>query len=152
MAGNLYNLGGGRPRKSTREKQLAGIFRADRSASDDTPLIEGSSVPPAYLDAAAKQLWHDTLAFLTEMRVFSASDREILARYRVLQSEFRRTYRGRKKDPLALKQLTALNGQIRALEDRLGLNPTARTRVKASAPPEQRPPNKLDRFLRQDGE
>jgi len=149
MAGVIGNRGG-RPRKSTREKQLAGTFRADRSSPEDILLIEGNTAPPRYLDMTAKQLWQETLAHLQAMRVFSASDHEILARYCILQSEFRRLYRGRKRNEEALRGMAALNVQLRSLEDRLGLNPTARTRVKASAPQEQRPPSKLLRFLRQD--
>jgi phage terminase small subunit len=76
MTGGVIPLaGGGRPRKPTREKQLAGTARADR-ANPREPVVDAAQIPaaPAHLSPVERELWARWAEVIEPWKIVTRAD------------------------------------------------------------------------------
>lgn len=105
--------------------QIKGTFRPDRHATAPDgyqPPAEGYPLPPAYLDAAALEVWREVEAVMRPCCIYTQADAAKLARYCCIEAEFRS---GPADFPAAKLS------QLRLMERDLYLDPEARAKVGA---------------------
>jgi len=141
----------GRPRKPTELLVLAGGLRKGRhgTAGQDraaAPQPAAGCEMPAYLKAKvpalkrARELWAEEAPELERLGLLTKVDGRTFARLCVLWS-WEEEAAQQKRAPLA----TALLAEIRQLEERFGMNPSARTKVRGTGAA-GKPANPLDRW------
>lgn len=71
----------GRPRKPTKQKQIAGTIRPDRENPNEPEFADAGTKPPAGLSAAGKRIWNEVVPELTETGVLKSIQRHLLVEY-----------------------------------------------------------------------
>ncbi len=139
---------GGRPRKPTAQKKLEGTFRKDRALANELAPPPGVPEPPKWLDKVARAEWARIVPQLTELGVLTRLDGQALEGYCVAYSNWVaahlhvKKHGKRVKGPFGMepnqnvKDEKDWSDKKRVLGADLGLNPTARSKVKA---PERSP-------------
>ncbi len=116
-------------------------FKAPKPAKGEPPMPYG-------LSEGARQVWQEVVPSLLRMRVLSVEDGHDLERFCELTAVWRdcrdfvvehgvsdTTRQGRRKFPEA-ELMSKYHGDLQRISDRLGLNPSARTRVPVNGEPE----------------
>lgn len=85
---------------------------------------------PAWLDDAAREHWQRLAPMLSQAGVLKESDRDLLATYCQLFTQYVAAVRAGEKVS------TSVVGQLRQLMCELGMTPSARARIKADKVPD----------------
>lgn len=127
-------------------KRRRGTFRKDRAAANEAK-ISGTPACPTWLNAEAKREWKRLLPQLEAKGLIDSIDRNALARYCALWARWREAEKTLakegevteiKNDDGEVKYVQqspyvaiarSLSEQLQRLEQCLGLNPSARTRI-----------------------
>ena len=89
---------GGRPRKPTALKQLAGTYRADRAPRDEPkPSPLAHDAPPITLEREGAELWRDMVDELRRLGLLTSVDRAALAAYCAAFQRIAEARRGMKR-------------------------------------------------------
>ena len=138
----------GPPPTPTKILKLRNSWRAKSRAKTEPAVAEVSSPNcPDWLPAAAKAVWRSVVRLLSPLGVLLESDRQVLARYCCLWVRWRRAEESLaegsvdevvKGDGATVRRLkpevaeaASLASELRMLEDRMALSPSARSRVKS---------------------
>jgi len=130
----------GRPHRATRDRKEPQLGRSDQSD------------PPDQIKGRAAKEWRRLYDHLVEAGVLTVGDERIFEEYCYVWGELVRVKAAIKDMPVEVaimkgltKLSTTLRQQLMQLSDRLGLNPSARSGVKAVEPKKEE--SKLARFL-----
>lgn len=128
---------------------------------EPTPAVAGTEVPEELLgDAYAVQEWERLAPELVRLGMLTRADTKVLMMYCVAYSQWRQLREGWTPSSVTVesrtgsqtmsaesKMMMELYRQLLAYSDRLGLNPSARTRIRVKAPEwSQDPQPKNDYF------
>ena len=152
----------GPPPTPTDILKLRGSWRAKGRLAEPKP-PKGAPRCPSWLAAAAKIVWRQMVAILTELKVLTKADGNALARYCVMWVEWQActafvlkygiSY-PLKEDKGKVKcfqqfpevaQRNKLSGDLAKLEAEFGLTPAARTRIEVEVPDLPAPVRKRER-------
>lgn len=135
-------------RKSVQELKAAGTYRKDRHAGREEAgnLLTELPPPPFELTKEAKTVYQDEGQRLIEMKMLKPSDLRLLAMYATEIGVYITEMQAARKGGLVVtlnNKMTAISQHRKAAEqalklasalgDKLGLNPTARHRLKGEA-------------------
>jgi P27 family predicted phage terminase small subunit len=138
----------GRKPKATAIKEAEGAFVKDpqRRNHQEPKLPMKAPRRPESLkgDKVAQSMWRWLVKNLSEMRVITEADQQLMESYcltysRIMEDEFAlrkegnviETERGPKRNPRAINLVSNRSAQLKMLAE-LGLTPSARTRLKAT--------------------
>jgi len=108
-------------RKPNEMHKLEGTFRKDRHGGDEIQIEQEIPAPPNWLDQEAMIEWVRIVLLMDEYKMLKATDMVALATYCCLYSCMQR-----QRDAFPSSKMS----QLRGIMNDLGLNPTARSRIK----------------------
>ena len=131
--------------KPTQIKVLQGTFRPDRSHGEVFPDVSSDLSPPDHLSEPAHEKWLELAPVLTRNGLLSECDLDTLALYCETWVRWRTTEEALQREGMTTtaqsgyKQVSPYytiasksQAELRALADRLGMNPSARTRIETA--------------------
>lgn len=131
-----------RNRKPTKLHVLEGTFRPDRHGDRaQEPQPEAGCAMPAFLAKLprAAEIWKEESAELLRLGLLTKVDARSFGRLCLLWM-WEEEAAGNLRPPLAI----ALLAELRQLEDKFGMNPAARAKLKTGEP--EKPASKLDKY------
>ncbi len=147
-------------------KQARGTYRADRAMNEAAPI--GKPVCPSWIaDADARKEFRRVVKLLTAMGLIGAADQNLVLRYCLTWSRYKRMITALSSNPGAefatfkdeagkvkAIQVSALNTSARGLaselsqcEASLGMSPSARSRINIAPAPVANPSDDIDQFF-----